>query len=61
MLLGFIIFLSFTSYDQSRAGAESEATIVAQQIQTAQFLPDSTAKELSGELICYARSVAGVE
>jgi amino acid transporter len=61
VLLGFIIFLSFTSYDQSRAGAESEATIVAQQVQTAQFLPDSTAKELSGELICYARSVAGVE
>jgi len=59
VLLGFIIFLSFTSYDQSRAGAESEATIVAQQVQTAQFLPHKT--ELTGELICYARSVAGVE
>ena len=61
VLLGFIIFLSFTSYDQSRSGAESEATIVAQQVQTAQFLSDSTAAELTGELICYARSVAGVE
>ncbi|MFI7061306.1 hypothetical protein ACIBL3_10005 [Kribbella sp. NPDC050124] len=61
VLLGFIIFLSFTSYDQSRAGAESEATIVAQQVETAQFLPDRTASELTGELICYARSVAGVE
>ncbi len=61
VLLGFIIFLSFTSYDQSRAGAESEATIVAQQVQTAQFLPDGPAAELTGELMCYARSVAGAE
>lgn len=61
VLLGFIIFLSFTSYDQSRAGAEAEATIVAQQVQTAQFLPDRAAAELTGELICYARSVAGTE
>jgi hypothetical protein len=59
VLLGFIIFLSFSSYDQSRTGAETEATIVAQQVQTAQFLPARA--ELTGELICYARSVAGVE
>jgi len=61
VLLGFIIFLAFTSYDQSRSGAESEATIVAQQVQTAQFMPDDAAEELTGELVCYARSVAGVE
>ena len=30
VLLGFIIFLAFTSYDQSRAGAEAEALVVAQ-------------------------------
>jgi hypothetical protein len=60
VLLGFIIFLAFTSYDDSRSGAESEATLVAQQVQTAQFLPDSSV-ELTGELICYARSVAGPE
>ena len=39
VLLGFIIFLAFSSYDESRSGAETEATIVAQQVQTAQFLP----------------------
>lgn len=61
VLLGFIIFLSFTSYDQSRSGAETEATIVLQQVQTAQFLPDGTTAELTGELMCYARSVVGVE
>jgi hypothetical protein len=61
VLLGFIIFLSFSSYDASRSGAESEATIVAQQVQTAQFLPDPAAEKLTGELTCYARSVVGPE
>ena len=61
VLLGFIIFLAFQSYDDARIGAETEATIVAQQIQTAQFLPPDPAKELTGELVCYGRSVAGAE
>ena len=39
VLLGFIIFLAFQSYDQARAGAETEAVVLAQQVQTAQFLP----------------------
>ena len=59
VLLGFIVFLAFTSYDAARAGAEAEALVVAQQVQTAQFLPPSVAGELTGELACYARSVAG--
>ena len=61
VLLGFIIFLAFSSYDESRSGAETEATIVAQQVQTAQFLPGDSPEVLTGELTCYARSVAGVE
>jgi hypothetical protein len=61
VLLGFIIFLAFSSYDDSRSGAESEATIVAQQLQTAQFLPSPANAQLTGELACYARSVAGTE
>ena len=28
---GFVIFLAFTSYDQSRSGAEAEALVVVQQ------------------------------
>ena len=39
VLLGFIVFLAFTSYDESRAGAETEALTVAQQFETAQFFP----------------------
>ena len=61
VLLGFIVFLAFSSYDESRTGAETEANLVAQQIQTAQFLPRGAASKLTGELTCYARSVAGIE
>ena len=39
VLLGFIVFLAFTSYDESRSGAETEALTVAQQVETAQFFP----------------------
>jgi len=56
---GFVIFLAFTQYDNSRSGAEAEALVVAQQFETAQFLP--TRAELSGRLVCYARSVVGQE
>ena len=59
VLLGFIIVIAFQAYDESRAGAEAEAAIVAQQVQTAQFLPADTAEDLTGELVCYARSVIG--
>ena len=61
VLLGFVVFLAFTSYDSSRAGAEAEATTVAQQIETAQLFPPAVAGELTSELVCYARSVAGVQ
>ena len=48
VLLGFIIFLAFQSYDESRSGAETEATIVAQQVQTAQFLPGDARRGAHG-------------
>src|SRR4051812_43797696 len=57
ILLGFVIFLTFTSYDQSRTGAETEALTVSQQVETAQFFPPSARGVLTGELICYGRSV----
>jgi hypothetical protein len=57
ILLGFLIFLGFESYDASRSGAESEALTVVQQIQTAQTLPREVGPQLTGQLVCYARSV----
>jgi hypothetical protein len=56
-LLGFIVFLAFASYDESRSGAETEALLVAQQFQTAQFMPSDTVRPLGGQLICYGRYV----
>lgn len=61
VLLGFLIFLAFDSYDESRSGAETEANVVAQQVETAQFLPSDTAADVTGQLVCYARSVVGPE
>jgi hypothetical protein len=61
ILLGFVVFLAFTSYDNSRSGAEREAVLVVQQYETAQFLPESLSERLSGEIACYARSVVNDE
>ena len=58
---GFVIFLAFTTYDQSRAGAEAEALLVVQQFETAQFLAPETRDRLSGEIVCYGRSVVDRE
>ena len=58
---GFVVFLSFTTYDQSRAGAEAEALVVIQQFETAQFLAPETRDRLDGELVCYGRSVVEQE
>ena len=54
---GFVIFLAFTTYDQSRSGGEAEAVTVVQQYETAQLLPVAVRVRLGGQLVCYARSV----
>ena len=61
VLLGLIVFLAFTSYDNSRSGAETEAMSVRQQFELAQFLPADVRVELADDLVCYARSIVHVE
>jgi hypothetical protein len=61
VLLGLVVFLAFESYDQSRAGGETEALLLSQQVETAQFLGAPVAARLTGELICYGRYVVHVE
>ena len=61
VMLGFVIFLAFQSYDTSRSGAETEAQVVVQQFQTAQLLPKAVREPLSEALVCYARNVAYTE
>ena len=61
ILLGFVVFLAFSTYDTSRAGADAEALTVFQQVETAQFFPPAASRALTGELICYARTVVHEE
>src|SRR3982751_5638933 len=49
VLLGLVVFLAFTSYDQSRNGAETEALLIAQQFETAQSFPGSERQAIGGE------------
>src|SRR3954451_22187906 len=57
LLSGFVVFLSFESYDTSRSGASSEARMVAHQYETVQLLPSPAREQMAGELVCYARDV----
>jgi hypothetical protein len=61
VLLGFVVFLAFESFDTSRSGAISEAQIISEQFETAQLMPAAVRGRFSGELICYARSVVHQE
>ena len=61
LLLGFVIFLAFTKYDGSRAGAEAEALAVLQLFETSQLMPQDARPLLAGEVECYARSVVNLE
>jgi hypothetical protein len=58
---GFVIFLAFTGYDNSRSGAEWEAQALIQQYQSAQFLPVTVRPRVTGQLICFGRSVVRQE
>jgi hypothetical protein len=57
VLLGFVVFLAFESFDTARSGSEREAQIVSEQFETAQLMPVAVRGTFSGELVCYARSV----
>ena len=61
VLLGFVVFLAFESYDTARTGAESEARIILEEFETAQLMPTAVRARFSGELVCYARSVVHQE
>jgi hypothetical protein len=61
VLLGLVVVLAFTSYDDSRAGAETEASIVSQQNEIAHLLPQAGGRMLAAELICYGRSIVHQE
>jgi Protein of unknown function (DUF4239) len=57
VLLAFVIFLSFSSYDRAREKASVEAVAISQLFRTANLFPPDGQRQLHGELICYARAV----
>ena len=61
VLLGFVVFLAFESFDTSRSGAVTEAQVIAEEFETAQLVPAAVRGRFSGELVCYARSVVHQE
>jgi hypothetical protein len=61
VLLGFVVYLAFLSYDTARSGARQESNDLIQQYEIAQLLPQPASARLSGLLICYGRAVVGVE
>src|SRR3954452_10321301 len=56
VLLAFVIFTVFESYEHGREATGKEAVAAQQMYQTAGFFPDKT-QELRAEVICYSRSV----
>jgi hypothetical protein len=61
VLLGLVVVLAFTSYDEARTGAGTEALTVAQQYEVAHLLPPVSGRRLAAELVCYGRSVVHQE
>jgi hypothetical protein len=57
VLLAFVIFLAFSSYDRAREKSSVEAVAVSQLFRTAKLFPPQSRRELHAELICYARAV----
>jgi len=61
ILLGFVIFLSFGTYDAAANHADGEAAAVVDQFQTASDFRGPLVERAEGQLICYARSVVAQE
>jgi Protein of unknown function (DUF4239) len=61
VLLAFVIFLAFSSYDRAREKASAEAVAITQLYRTARLFAPETRRQLHGELICYARAVVDDE
>ena len=60
VLLGFVVFLAFESFDTSRSGAVAEAQIVAES-SNGPAHASRVRGPFSGQLICYGRAVVHQE
>ncbi len=61
ILLGFVIFLSFGTYEEAASRSDAEAAAVVSQFRTAADFEGILAEQGQGALVCYARSVISQE
>ena len=59
ILLGFIIALSFGTYDNAATQSEAEGIAVVEQFTAAEAMPLVLRNRAQADLVCYARSVIG--
>jgi len=59
ILLGFIIALSFGTYDNAATQSEAEGVAVVEQFAAAEAMPLGLRNRAQADLVCYARSVVG--
>ena len=59
ILLGFIIALSFGTYDNAATQSEVEGVAVVEQFTAAEAMPLGLRNRAQADLVCYARSVVG--
>lgn len=61
VILAFVIFTAFASYQQARADAGIESVAVRQLSSLTTFFPQPAQSQLQGDLVCYARAVISDE
>jgi hypothetical protein len=57
VLLAFITFAAFQTYNGAKTGAQEEAVATLEMARSAQFFPVSQGDALRGDFVCYGRAV----
>jgi hypothetical protein len=61
VLLAFVVLEAFSSFNDARGGAESEATAVVELSRDSEFFAPTDRARFAGRLICYSRAVINSE
>lgn len=61
VMVGFAFLVAFQSYGNARTASAAEAGATLALAGTVQLLPEDERDDLSGDLVCYARSVVNLE
>ena len=61
VVLAFVIFAAFQTYDGARSGAAAEANSVLEMARDASLFPASQRDQLRADLVCYGRAVVSAE